>query len=113
MPIPNPKGEGYICAFFDIGTNKCRVYDLRPFECRLYPFLITLRGKKVLLTVDLNCPYIREKLKTKEFKEYTDYLTSFLNSPARIRMLKDNPHILCAYEDVLDILHLDVTDETQ
>jgi hypothetical protein len=61
----------------------------------------------------LNCPYIRNNLKAKEFKEYTEYLIAFLNSPAQIRTLKDNPQLLEAYEEALDIAELKVPDETE
>ena len=121
MPIPNTQGQGYICSFFDVQGNKCKIYEFRPLECQLYPLLISLRNKKiafgdnskvrfskVLLTVDLNCPYIKEKINSKEFKEYTDYLTNFLNSPKQLELLKDNPHIIRAYEEVLDIIELNI-----
>jgi len=110
-PLPNPKGEGFVCAFFDINTNKCKVYDFRPFECQLYPFLINLRGKKVILTVDLNCPYAKEKINSPEFKEYSDYLIAYLNNPKQIQLLKDNPQILQAYEEVAEIIELKFSDE--
>lgn len=106
-PVPNTKGEGYICAFLEAESNKCKMYHMRPFECQLYPFLITLRNKKVVLTVDLNCPYVKENLNKKEFKEYADYLAEYLNAPAQIKMLLDNPQLIQAYEDVLDVIELD------
>jgi hypothetical protein len=65
-----------------------------------------LRNKKVLLTVDLNCPYIRDKANTHEFREYTEYLVKYLNSPESISILKDNPQVLQAYEEVLDVVEL-------
>jgi len=108
QPVHNPNGEGFICAFFDTEGNKCKIYDSRPFECRLYPFLINLRHNKAILTVDLNCPYIEKNLKTKEFKEYCDYLSAYLNSPKQLKMLKDNPCLLEAYEEVADIVELDL-----
>ena len=83
---------------------------MRPFECQLYPFLLNLRGKKIILTVDLNCPYVKEKMNTPEFKEYVSYLTAFLNSPEQLEILKDNPHILQAYEDVREIVELNFPD---
>ena len=109
-PVPNPKGEGFVCAFFDAESNKCKIYTMRPFECQLYPFLINLRNKKVVLTVDLNCPYVKENMHKKEFKEYVSYLSVYLNSPAQLEMLKDNPQIIQAYEDVLDVIELKFPD---
>jgi len=111
QPLPNSQGEGFICAFLDFKDNKCKIYGFRPFECQLYPFLISLRGRKVILSVDLNCPYVKDNLKTKEFKEYTDYLTAFLNSTAQLKILKDNPQIIQAYEEALDIMELKMPDE--
>ena len=108
QPILNPAGDGYTCAFFNPADNKCKIYDLRPFECQLYPFIINLRGKKVLLTVDLNCPYVKENMNKKEFEDYVNYLSAYLNSPEQLEMLKDNPQIIQAYEDVLDVIELNV-----
>lgn len=105
-PVTNPSGEGFICAFLNTQDNRCKIYDFRPFECQLYPFMISFRNKRVLLTVDLNCPYVKENLNTKEFKEYTNYLTNFLNSPKQRAILKNNPQIIQAYEEVLDIIEL-------
>ncbi len=105
--VPDKKGELFLCPFLSLEDNKCRIYSMRPFECRLYPFLLNLRSNKIFLTVDLNCPYIREKLKSPELKNYIDYLTALLNSRKFLRLLKDNSHILQTYEDVLKIVELE------
>jgi Fe-S-cluster containining protein len=113
IPVSDPAAaEGFICPFLDAQENKCKIYGFRPFECQLYPFLIDLRGKKVILTLDLNCPYVSEHLKDDEFRKYIDSLASFLNSPAQLKVLKDNPQIIQAYEEVLDIMELELPDET-
>jgi len=111
VPVPNPQGEGYLCAFLEAPANKCLVYDIRPFECRLYPFLLSLRNRKIYLTVDLNCPFAKDKINSQEFKDYVKYLSDFLNAPAQLELLKENPHLLAAYEDVLDVIELNAPDE--
>jgi len=108
QPMPNPEKEGFICPFLNMEDNKCRIYGLRPFECQLYPFLISMRDNKIILTVDLNCPYVKDNLKSKEFKDYTQYLTAFLNSAKQKEILKDNPQIIQAYEEVLDVIELKI-----
>ncbi|MFH0855624.1 MAG: YkgJ family cysteine cluster protein [Candidatus Omnitrophota bacterium] len=105
-PVPDPKSGGFACAFLETESNKCKIYTMRPFECQLYPFLITLRNKKVILTVDLNCPYIKENLDKKEFQEHVSYLSAYLNAPKQLEMLRNNPQIIQAYEDVLDVIEL-------
>ena len=111
QPIANPDGADFICPFLESRENKCQIYDSRPFECQLYPFLINLRKNKVLLTVDLNCPYVYEKINSQEAKDYIVYLTHYLNSAPLRLMLKENPQIIQAYEEVREIAELSLPDE--
>jgi Fe-S-cluster containining protein len=106
IPIPDIGNKSFVCPFLNLEDNKCKIYATRPFECQLYPFLIAFRDKKILLTIDLNCPYVAEKANSQEFKDYVQYLTDFLNSPQQLKVLKDNPQILQAYEEVLDVVEL-------
>lgn len=111
--IANPDGADFICPFLSSMDNQCKIYDIRPFECQLYPFLINLRKGKVLLTVDLNCPYVCEKINSREAKDYIIYLTDYLNSPQLLKMLKDNPQILQAYEEVREVAEINLPHETK
>lgn len=108
QPIANPHGADFICPFLETLDNKCKIYSTRPFECQLYPFLINLRKSKVLLTVDLNCPYVYEKINSQETKEHIVYLTGHLNSTSLLAMLKDNPQIIQAYEEVREVSELNL-----
>ncbi len=110
QPIANPGGVDFICPFLETPDNKCKIYNTRPFECQIYPFLINLRKDKVLLTVDLNCPYIYERINSREIKEYIVYLAGYLNSAPLLSMFKDNPQIIQAYEEVRDVAELNLPD---
>jgi len=61
--VPHPSGEGYICPAFDVATNGCAIYDDRPLDCRLYPFVVMRppEGTEPLLGWDRLCPYLREE----------------------------------------------------
>ncbi|MBU1125383.1 MAG: hypothetical protein KKC84_05115, partial [Candidatus Omnitrophica bacterium] len=61
--------------------------------------------------LDLHCPYIKEELQSPSLKEYIEYLTAFLNAPAQKALLKDNPHIIQAYEEVREVMELSASDE--
>jgi len=113
QPIANPQKTGFICPFLSVQDNKCKIYNRHPFECQLYPFLINLRKTKVLLTVDLNCPYAYEKINSQEAKDYITYLTNHLNSPENIEMFQDNPQIIQAYEEVREVAELNFPHETK
>ena len=111
QPVANPDGVDFLCPFLETLDNKCKIYSTRPFECQLYPFLINLRKDKVLLTVDLNCPYVYEQINSPEAKDYIVYLTGYLNSAPLVSMLKDNPQIIQAYEEVREVAELNLPHE--
>ena len=106
--VADKEGSCFYCPFLKPEGNKCSIYHSRPFECQLYPFLISLKNSKVFLTVDLNCPYVKEKINTPEFKEYTKSLILLLNEPDNLEILRDNPHIIQAYSEVEQVIELDI-----
>ena len=106
--LPAHVGPIFICPFLNMQNNKCEIYFVRPLECQLYPFLINKRDKKVFLSVDLGCPYVKENIETTEFKEYTRYLFDLLNSLKFLAMIRSNPQIIQAYEDAKDLIELNI-----
>ncbi len=113
QPVPIPGTEGFVCPLLNRVDNKCKIYSRHPFECQLYPFLINLRKDKVLLTVDLNCPYAASKIDSPEARDYIIYLSNFLNSPEQLKMFRDNPQIIQAYEEVREVAELNLPHETK
>jgi uncharacterized protein len=99
--VPFNKENTFLCALCNSEENKCKIYDIRPLECQLYPFLLCRQESKVYLAVDTNCPGVEGKIKSAEFQAYTAYLLELLQSPLYIQILKDNPQIVQAYQDVL------------
>jgi len=60
---PRPAGlEGHECPAFVAETNRCRIYEHRPLDCRLYPFVLAFDpgGTRVTLALDPTCPYAFE-----------------------------------------------------
>ena len=104
--VAGPGQGNYICQFLNAKENKCKVYTIRPFECRLYPFLINRRGRKVYLSVDLKCPFIKKAAALQEYKDYAHYVSEFFNNQSILSALKKNPQLIQTYEEVLDIFEL-------
>jgi Fe-S-cluster containining protein len=100
---PLSNGTIYICPLFNYAKNRCKVYSLRPLECQLYPFLINRRQETIFLAADLKCPFLEGKLDTPELKEYTLFLAGLLTSPPFAGVLRNNPQILQAYPDAVDL----------
>lgn len=100
------KENVFICSLFNPEGNICKIYGFRPFECQLYPFLLKRRNGKTFLAVDLNCPFVKAKIKNKEFKDYAQYLVDLLKSPQYAAILENNPHVVQAYPEAEEINEL-------
>jgi Fe-S-cluster containining protein len=60
--VPNQSGEGYLCPAFDPATAHCRIYEVRPLDCQIYPMAVMWNEdrSKVLLGWDSKCPFMRQ-----------------------------------------------------
>ena len=97
---------GFICPCFDPGSNKCKIYAHRPFDCSLYPFLLARSGDQAYLAVDENCPYIKKISSTQGMLDYVQYLVEFFSSGDIIKAVKDDPRIAQEYPHGVKILAL-------
>jgi len=102
-PVPDSQSDRFLCAFLNPVDFTCKIYSSRPLDCRLYPFMINRKEKKVFLACDLRCPFVKGHLETEGFKEYIRYLNDFLNSPPSLNLLRKNPQIIQEYEGLLDL----------
>ncbi len=101
-PLKYSEKEGnFYCSFLDKNNNRCVIYSSRPLECQLYPFLIHGKNKKVSLAVDSNCPFIQKDPEGKKVKDFALELASLLKTTAYQNILKNNPHIIQEYTNVL------------
>ncbi|MDD5617971.1 MAG: YkgJ family cysteine cluster protein [Candidatus Omnitrophica bacterium] len=86
----------FICPCFNPGDSKCKIYDNRPFECVIYPFLLTRKNNKFYLAADKKCPYLGN-LKEDEIKSYAEYLKKELQKDKNKTFLKNNPELFTDY----------------
>ncbi|MFZ5801124.1 MAG: YkgJ family cysteine cluster protein [Candidatus Omnitrophota bacterium] len=91
--------QGFCCEFFIPKENRCRVYGLRPFDCRIYPFLLHKQKGKLFLAAHLACPFIVENLRAKKFQRYVSYLKKFFRRKDIRIFLKENPHLAQDYSE--------------
>jgi hypothetical protein len=67
--IPDPDRPGVLdfkhilpCKFYDKGAKGCKVYELRPWSCRIFPFL-GIYGSENQVKVNESCPGSVETMK--------------------------------------------------
>lgn len=67
----------HFCRFLNQGDNTCGIYSQRPFECSLYPFILSQTPQAVKVYVHLSCPYVQDHLHVADFDVHVAYLKEF------------------------------------
>lgn len=97
----------YFCVFFNRKQNACDIYEKRPFDCQLYPFLLNFQEEELFLAVDLNCPFIEKNFESQLFQDYVEYLKDLFISSSVKEMITKNKNLLQCYAGVKNICKLD------
>jgi len=96
-----PYREGYICPAFNPAAAHCKIYEVRPIDCKLYPFAILWNpsGKEVLLGMDTKCPFVTEHAEDGLLREASLEIAATLESPPLLDILASNRGLIGPYQD--------------
>ena len=106
IAVASPEENNFVCGNLSRADNKCEIYERRPFECQLYPFLLDRKNHKVFLALDLNCAFVRKNSDDLKLKEYARSLSELIQSKGCIDKLKNDPLLALEYEGVIDLIEL-------
>ncbi len=103
--VPNPSGEGYICPAFDSTTSQCRVYDVRPLDCRLYPFALMWdrAHTQVVLGWDTKCPYMRDA-SSSLVEQAAEAVAQWIEQDNSVATLAQYPRLIGRFQDDVIVL---------
>jgi len=97
----------HFCKFLNPQNNTCGIYDKRPFECSLYPFILSQTPDAVKVYVHLSCPYVQDYLPRAVFDSYVTYLKEFFRNPEIRQFLSANKQMFHDYSSFApELLHL-------
>ncbi len=91
--------EDKVCPFLNTKTWLCGVYENRPFDCKLYPYVLMWDKDKahVVLAIDKSgCPAYDLK-KEEEKLHYHQEIVKYLNSEKTREMLQKNNYLIWDY----------------
>lgn len=104
--VPNPSGEGYLCPAFDPSTSRCRIYDVRPLDCQIYPLALmwSRDRREVLLGWDSKCPFLREQAGTADtapasLRAYAELVAARIEEDGQVEVLAVNPRLIGPFQD--------------
>lgn len=106
----------YVCPFLDEEAYRCTIYDVRPFDCRVWPFIV-LRVKEtgeVLLAhfTESACLALAEA-QPKDFSAYEAYMEQMVSSEAFLAFLRKYPQLIWEHEDQGDYVTVPSKDITR
>jgi len=110
----------HLCRFLNGNDNTCGIYSRRPFECALYPFVLSQTTDAVKVYVHLSCPYVQDHLMNFDcqsrasenpdkagFNEYVQYLKEFFRRADIREFLTGNKGMFHDYTPyALELLYL-------
>jgi Fe-S-cluster containining protein len=80
----------HFCRFLKRKDNTCGIYTQRPFECALYPFILSQTPDAVKVYVHLSCPYVQDHLSRPLYEAYVSYLKDMFQEPSTKEFLMQN-----------------------
>lgn len=100
----------YICPLISERLWHCRIYNDRPFDCRIWPAGICWDEKKEKIMLGVfeqdECHAIEKRLKSKEGREWLNTLKHELQTDEAIDFFKKNRSIVYDYADDLTKVHV-------
>ena len=106
----HPAGEGYLCPAFDAETHHCRIYEVRPLDCRLYPLAVMWdqAHREVLLGWDMKCPFLFESQaglsEQPAFREHVAETVRCLEQESVLAMFDRHPSLVTRFQEDVVIL---------
>jgi hypothetical protein len=98
--VPDERGEGYLCPAFDPETARCRIYEQRPLDCRIYPFVLMWNAShdQVVLGWDRKCPFMPEQLPS-VICEHADRVIGQVSRPELVDRISRHPRLIGEFQD--------------
>ncbi len=96
--------RGQACFFLDEKTHHCQVYHLRPYECRLYPFLLSYEQGIVRLYLHLSCPAADQFLSQEKWRKDFSFIRAFFQQQQVMDWVKQHAPCFVDYRPFLNEL---------
>lgn len=107
IPNPLPGAEGYICPCFNPENGHCRIYEIRPLDCQLYPVALMRdeKGKGTVIGLDTKCPYVREHSEDAAVLQYVQEVAAILESPEVQDLINSNSSLVQRHQEDVVFLY--------
>jgi len=101
----------WVCPYLDEKSHLCQIYEVRPLDCKLWPFIFMLdKNKNVILACfKKNMCQITENMNKIEFKKYTDdWLAECVEKYNIFEFINLYPEFIWDYEPETVVIQKDI-----
>lgn len=110
--VPHPEGEGYLCPAFDPATSYCRVYNVRPLDCQIYPLAVMWNAERtqVMLGWDTKCPFLKQGEGERAthgglaLQAYAERIAGMIESDDKLKTFQTHPGLIGRFQDDVMVL---------
>jgi Fe-S-cluster containining protein len=110
--IENKKDYSYhVCPYLNENTHICKIYDLRPIDCKIWPLVIMkdCDAKKTLLAYSNSSCKITDKMNSAKLDIYIKELELWFDNANFIDTFRKYPDLIWNYEsETIIIKELDI-----
>ena len=92
----------YVCPFLDEDAYACTIYDIRPFDCRIWPFIIlklSETGEVKLAHFTGDACLALEEVSPEDLGEYEAYMTRLVTDNTFLDFLRAHPDLIWEHHD--------------
>jgi Fe-S-cluster containining protein len=103
--VPHPSGEGFVCPAFEVETSRCRIYQQRPLDCRLYPYAMMWDSAKdqAVLGWDSKCPFM-VNAPHRAITSAAEPIAELLEQDETVCTVAQHPRLVGPYQDDVSII---------
>lgn len=105
----------YVCPFLDEANYRCTIYEVRPFDCRIWPFIVLKvreTGQVLLAHFTGEACLAVQEAQPEDFAAYEAYMQQLVTSESFLKFLKKYPELIWehgSYGKYVTIQSSDVT----
>lgn len=97
--------DEFLCSNLSFEDNCCKIYNQRPLDCQLYPFLLIRKGGILQIGLHKACVFIEEKKAERaDIQKYARYLKGKLNTNRFVSLIQENAEVAADYEENVELL---------
>lgn len=106
----------YVCPFLDEERYACSIYDVRPFDCRTWPFIVhkvVQTGQTLVAHFTGDVCLALNEVAPEDFEEYKAYFTALVTSEKYVTLLRKHPELVWEHDEEGDyhtVVMSDLTD---